>query len=920
MKYIFLTLILFNYYDYCFSQSQYSPQEKPPISLNELGQCPSVSSPEISPNGNYALYTINNQPKGGSTLIVLSTISSWKKEFILKDRWAFGARFFSDDNKQAIFLNGDTLFFISLGTNQISTVTNISSFKYPKGKGRDWLAYQQKGPSKDLVLFNLLSGRKQHFFSVNEYSFDDNGNVLLIMKDSSHALQWVNLSKGTSQVIWSSATSIASNCNFDTNGKQLVFSEKKNEGGKIVNSIWYYNERLKGALLRVNNRSSGIESGLLVNGSAQFSKNGRWIFFDLEQPSDEIRQNPDAVMVDIWNYKDLVIQPEQMRKKNILKIFSAVVSVNGENIKRIEQSGEQLFTPPGQITGDFVVIQDNDSNREYWWNLSPQPSFYLISLKTGERKLLRKENKAASNFSFSPLGTYLVFYDALQEAYLSCSTETGKIVNITKTIPTKISTEYVRSIPPDAVAAVAGWNRKDESLLIYDNFDIWEVDPKGVKPPINITNGYGLKHLIKFRLVYGPTGIQDQTSLLYDKKTDLLLTAFETRNKYNGFYRKATIERGNPELLTMGPYTFFRVESQKPHYSAFNNGIAPLKAAESNVWILQRQSATVAPNYFFTKDFKTYKPLSDLQPQGNFNWLTSELITWKMLDGRLSQGVLYKPENFDPRKKYPIIFNYYEKLSHRVYEFPQATFTESDINIPWFVSNGYLVFTPDIYYEISSKSGKTYEEWAYNSVVSAAEYLSTMPFVNAKKMAIQGHSFGGGQTNYIVTHSSLFAAACESAGITDRVSSYLTLAPFMSAIEHSSAQDETEHSHSLTGATLWERPDLYLKSSAVLNADKVTTPLLIIHNQRDNQIPWRQGVEFYMALRRLGKKSWMLQYDNGDHGVIGNDAKDYTIRLTQFFDHYLKDKPAPVWMTKGVPFSKKGIDTGYELDTTGAIP
>jgi dipeptidyl aminopeptidase/acylaminoacyl peptidase len=120
---------------------------------------------------------------------------------------------------------------------------------------------------------------------------------------------------------------------------------------------------------------------------------------------------------------------------------------------------------------------------------------------------------------------------------------------------------------------------------------------------------------------------------------------------------------------------------------------------------------------------------------------------------------------------------------------------------------------------------------------------------------------------------------------------------------------------------LWQRPDRYIEESSVLRADRVTTPLLMMHNKGDEAVPLQQGVEFFTALRRLGKKVWMLQYDKGGHGVTDpDDAKDYTIRLTQFFDHYLKGAPAPKWMTEGVPARLKGIESGLELDASGREP
>ncbi len=277
-------------------------------------------------------------------------------------------------------------------------------------------------------------------------------------------------------------------------------------------------------------------------------------------------------------------------------------------------------------------------------------------------------------------------------------------------------------------------------------------------------------------------------------------------------------------------------------------------------------------------------------------------------DGRPNQGILYKPENFDPRKKYPIIFYYYEKLSDELHLFSNPASTEGPINIPWFVSRGYLVFTPDISYSLGEPGAS-----ALNSVVSAAKYLEKFPWLDASKMGLQGHSWGGYETNYIISHTNMFAAAASAAGPSDFVSGYGSLLG-----SGESAQFFYEIHQMRIGATLGDRPDLYISNSPVFNVNSVTAPLLIMHNKRDVPVPWSQGVEFFTGLRRLNKEVWMLQYDDQGHILYGKAAMDYTIRLTQFFDHYLKGFPAPMWMTKGRPAKLKGVDDRFELDIEGS--
>ncbi|MGC4038378.1 MAG: prolyl oligopeptidase family serine peptidase [Chitinophagaceae bacterium] len=223
--------------------------------------------------------------------------------------------------------------------------------------------------------------------------------------------------------------------------------------------------------------------------------------------------------------------------------------------------------------------------------------------------------------------------------------------------------------------------------------------------------------------------------------------------------------------------------------------------------------------------------------------------------------------------------------------------------------------------ELATKSGKTVGQYACNSVVAAAKYLAKLPYIDGKHMGLRGHSFGGSETNFLVTHTKLFKAASEMAGPSDQISGYLTLLPTNNNKEDSKEQQSIrEYGQIRFAATLWQKPDFYIRESSVLYADRVTTPLLMIHNKNDDGVQFRQGVEFFMALRHLNKRVWMLQYDNGNHFVSGQDSVDYTIRLTQFFDHYLKETLPPVWLTEGVPAYEKGIRSGYELDKSGKTP
>ena len=304
---------------------------------------------------------------------------------------------------------------------------------------------------------------------------------------------------------------------------------------------------------------------------------------------------------------------------------------------------------------------------------------------------------------------------------------------------------------------------------------------------------------------------------------------------------------------------------------------------------------------------KETKQLSDINPQQNtYNWYTAELVSWKMFNGKPGKGILYKPENFDPSKKYPVIFYFYERDADSMYLYRAPQPMGSTINIPYYTSNGYIVFDPSIYYTKGEPG-----ESAYNSVVSAAKYLSKFKWVDSTKLALQGHSWGGYQIAYLVTRTNMFVAAEAGAPVANMTSAY-------SGIRWStgvSREFQYERGQSRIGYSLWERPDLYIKNSPLFRADKVQTPLLMMHNDADGAVPWYQGIEYFSALKRLGKKAWLIEYNGEDHNLVERkNRKDWAIRMSQFFDHYLKGAPAPKWMTQGVPATEKGKEWGLETD------
>jgi dipeptidyl aminopeptidase/acylaminoacyl peptidase len=324
----------------------------------------------------------------------------------------------------------------------------------------------------------------------------------------------------------------------------------------------------------------------------------------------------------------------------------------------------------------------------------------------------------------------------------------------------------------------------------------------------------------------------------------------------------------------------------------------PVKAKDADVYLLTGQTFNEFPDLLTTDGtFKELRKVSDANPQKKqMIWGTSEVVPFRNSDGVALTAALYKPENFDPSKKYPLMVYIYEKLTQNVNRFVDPAPRHS-VNISYYVSNGYLVLTPDIVYTIGYPG-----QSALKCVLPAVQAIVDKGIVDEKAIGIQGHSWGGYQIAYMVTQTNRFRAVAAGAPVVNMVSAY-------DGIRWGTGlprQFQYERTQSRIGGSIWQYPTRFIENSPIFWMDRVQTPVLILHNDADDAVPWYQGIEYFLALRRLGKQAWMFNYNGQPHGLRNRaDQKDYTIRLQQYFDHFLKGASAPAWMEKGVPYIER---------------
>jgi dipeptidyl aminopeptidase/acylaminoacyl peptidase len=372
----------------------------------------------------------------------------------------------------------------------------------------------------------------------------------------------------------------------------------------------------------------------------------------------------------------------------------------------------------------------------------------------------------------------------------------------------------------------------------------------------------------------------------------VIVQAFNERSKSEGFMTANLDNGSDPTVLIMGDKKIDKV----------------LKAKLAPVVIWTRENVSEFPNLWSSDtSFEKCDRLSDANPQQkSFVWPKVQLVHWTSFSGKALEGLLYLPETMDSTKKYPMIVYFYERNADNLNAFTAPSPTRSTVNRTHYTSNDYLVFIPDITYE-TGNPGKS----AFDAVVSGTQYLcNRFQFVDRDKIGVQGQSWGGYQTAWLITQTNLFSAAMAGAPVSNMTSAYGGIR-WQTGM---SRMFQYEKDQSRIGGSLWEKPLSYIENSPLFYAPKIETPLLIMHNDNDGAVPWYQGIELFTAMRRLNKPAWMLTYNNEEHNLKAEswaNRMDLTIRMKQFFDHYLKGEPMPDWMKNGLPATRKGKELRY---------
>ncbi len=931
---LFLFVVVFS----CFFLSSFPFQsgQKKVLTFQDVMKFKEIHDPVISEDGSWLAY--NAQPDRGDGEVLVHELKSGQK--IVVER-GFRPQISSDSQwvvmsvrPKAVELEKaekdkpkDGMALVETATGKVVHHEKVQSFAFSEDS--KWLAFlhhkeeekpkkvggnahEEEKPSEKkkekketgslLVLWGLGSGRQIKMPHVLSYVFDESSKFLAYIaagpEGEENGLYCIDLTQESlpqnsivqdkdakfSSLAWTKQRSCLA---------FLASSRKESNEDDGYFSLWIWDGQQGEKTLAVAADQSPENWMIPEKNSVSWSKDGKRLFFGLkpeeihkvtvntEKKGEEGHEekidlfDTEEILekreVDVWHWKDPFIKTHE---KNIWprvkdQTYQAVYHVDSRRFVQLADR-EMPRVDLNDSLGFALGRSDVPYRKEVTW-YGRLEDIYRVNLEDGSRQKIASRLEDQS--SLSSTGRYVVFYE--NKNWHLFDGETGNTKNLTEKIQVPFFNED-HDYPSEAPSyGVAGWLEDDSGVLIYDKYDIWQfMTERG--EPINITEGEGRREGTTFRVLR-----LDREKRGFKGGEKLLLSAYHNREKNFGFYSSLVGQSGVIKLLEEKKRFRFLAEAKK-----------------ADVLVYTRESFEEFPDIWIADgEFSSTRRVSNINPQiSEFAWGSAELVQWNSLDGIPLQGVLIKPANYEQGKRYPVIVYFYRFFSQRLYEFNQMVVNHRP-NFPFYASNGYALFLPDIRFDVG-RPGYA----ATKCLVPGVQRLVDMGIADLEAVGLHGHSWSGYQTAFVITQTDIFAAAVAGAPVSNMTSAY-------SGIRWGSGlarQFQYEKSQSRIGGSLWEYPERYIENSPVFFADRIQTPLLIQFGDEDGAVPWYQGIELYLAMRRLGKDCIFLQYRGEPHHLQKYANKlDYSIKMKQYFDHYLKGIAAPEWIKKGIPYRGK---------------
>lgn len=840
------------------SASVLAQEKKEVIKFNDLGKGAEITNYNLIPGGNHIVIS---EKRGKAEISYVKDLTTMHSDTLGKiGKWLApngDVIVFQGDGKvkSSIRFNIKSKLFDTLQV-QTGGIEMIYSFGYI-------ITNPKKGKGDKESTYRLITFKPNNPSVINDtiiaYSVSEDQKYLIAASQANGKakLHKINLDNNQMKVI-----------PFEEFSPKQIITSKNGFWTAIANEnkITVLNENMS----IISPREIPEEWSIAASPKPFFSGDNGNLCIYLE-PKAEKKENSKVSGIDIWDWRDVSLVSAETRKaerKQSQKYLWFIPKIG--NQQQIENDTLLRARPVGDGSRYFVATVEYPYLMQRSWESGKVADYYLIDLKEGKTSLFRK----ASSFfvNSSPSGKFLYWFDTDSSWYFFNLANRKKIKLQTDKTDQFFNIQFDQPSIPGPYAA-EGWTDNDEWIVLKGFYDIFMCDPNGIKPTICITNGYGRMNNMQFRV----TESDKKKGLRFGD--NIIIEGFSLATKQSGIFQTSLSKASNPKQIIWGDY---RIDG--------------IKISEDRKRIIYTQETYNSyPDIMLLRD-KSNKP-EQITRVGDyysrFSFGSVKLVEWTNPEGGMLQGMLYIPDSTIWQKPYPVVLNIYERKSDNLNLFSKPTVSDAEINIPYYVSNGYAVFIPDVIFKIGNPG-----ESSYQCVKSGLSHIvRKYSSLDSSRVGIQGHSWGAYQTAYLTTRMHCFKAAVSMAPVSDMISAYGGLRRGVG----NSRMFQYESGQSRIGKTLWQSPETYIKHSTVLYADKITTPLLLISNDGDGAVPWEQGMELFLAMRRLGKPCWMVNYKGDAHVLNQKENKeDFTRRMMEMFDHYLKGKPAPDWIERNI--------------------
>ncbi|MDI9356133.1 MAG: prolyl oligopeptidase family serine peptidase [Chitinophagaceae bacterium] len=916
--YLFASLlgILFVGHNLVFAQKRMLEHE-------DVAKWNTIKEEQISPDGKWVYYVFGCDD-GDNTLILRDIATKKEKKilFIASPTFTYNSQYlialkkfpldsvraYKRRKKKIEDIPKDSLIVYELETEKMFTIGNIRQYKVPHKDG-EWLAAllekdakqtedtaqsskknKKKQSNKNgysLKIIRLRDKKELSLPFVKEYTFSENGSRLLFQttgdnKDFFNGVYTLDKTTMNPQSLVRNYWHFK-NLSLSKNGEKATFLVEKDTHSRSQIHIhdvffWKKNRDSASVLISSNDPALPYKHNISDNYTPFFSDNEEKLFFGIApEPfrTDTSLLPEETPNVDIWHYGEGMLYSQQKvnAEKEKKKTYLAEYDLNKKTIFVMGEKDipEIILSTIGEQQYALGISSDAYEHSAMYEGYPTYKDIYVLERETKTKKMIASKIKTSP--SVSPYGRYAYWFSHTDTAWFSYSFSKQKTFQLTNG---KLFADEENDMPDyPAEYGIAGWGEKDTFVYIYDRYDIWKINPVNPQEKIRITSGRNNKTSHRY------IQINTEEHFIYSQKPMYLKTVQETSKRH-----------GIAIVKTDG--TNFQQMIEEDKVIRFKK-----KSLSADKWIYTKENFQEYPDLLITDNsFSKSEKITEINPQKkDFFWGTEEIVSWTSLDGIQLQGLLYKPENFDVKKKYPIIVYFYERESDKFHTHYTPTFGRSSINVTFYTSRGYIVFIPDISYKIGYPG-----ESAYNAILPGIMALLEKGFVDKENIGVQGHSWGGYQVAYLVTRTNIFKAAEAGAPVVNMFSAY-------GGIRWETGLNRAfqyEHTQSRIGGSVWQFPLRFLENSPLFWLEKIQTPLLILHNDADGHVPWYQGIELFIGLRRLQKPAWLLNYNNQPHWPITYpNRRDWQTRMQQYFDYYLKNQAPPDWIIRGTPAVEK---------------